>query len=66
MAASVIPSDATEPMLRNPAESATMNAPKPATVVNVAARPPFLTGYGMKQVYFKDPDGYDICLQQPV
>jgi len=34
--------------------------------LGVAARPPFLTGYGMKQVYFKDPDGYDICLQQPV
>ena len=32
----------------------------------VATREPFVTGYGMKQVYLKDPDGYEICLQQPV
>jgi catechol 2,3-dioxygenase-like lactoylglutathione lyase family enzyme len=32
----------------------------------VAVREPRVTGYGMKQVYLKDPDGYEICLQQPV
>ena len=32
----------------------------------VAAREPIVTDYGMKQVYLKDPDGYEICLQQPV
>jgi catechol 2,3-dioxygenase-like lactoylglutathione lyase family enzyme len=32
----------------------------------VAAREPIVTDYGMKQVYFKDPDGYEICLQRPV
>ena len=32
----------------------------------VAARDPTVTDYGMKQVYLKDPDGYEICLQQPV
>ena len=32
----------------------------------VATREPFVTDYGMKQVYLKDPDGYEICLQQPV
>ena len=31
----------------------------------VAAREPFVTYYGMKQVYFKDPDGYSLCVQQP-
>lgn len=29
----------------------------------VAVMPPIVTDYGMKQLYFKDPDGYDICLQ---
>ena len=29
----------------------------------VSAKPPIITDYGMKQLYFKDPDGYDICLQ---
>jgi hypothetical protein len=29
-------------------------------------KPPVVTGYGMKQLYLKDPDGYEICLQQPV
>ena len=33
---------------------------------NVDVRKPIVTGYGMKQVYLKDPDGYEICLQQPV
>jgi glyoxylase I family protein len=32
----------------------------------VATREPVVTDYGMKQVYLKDPDGYEICLQQPV
>ena len=32
----------------------------------VAAREPIVTDYGMKQVYLNDPDGYEICLQQPV
>ena len=32
----------------------------------VAAKAPFVTHYGMKQVYFNDPDGYEICLQEPV
>ena len=33
---------------------------------NVDVSKPIVTGYGMKQVYLKDPDGYEICLQQPV
>lgn len=32
----------------------------------IAVKPPIITDYGMKQLYFKDPDGYDICLQHPV
>lgn len=32
----------------------------------VAAREPTVTGYGMKQVYLTDPDGYEICFQQAV
>jgi catechol 2,3-dioxygenase-like lactoylglutathione lyase family enzyme len=32
----------------------------------VAVHSPLITDYGMKQLYFKDPDGYDICLQHPV
>ena len=32
----------------------------------VAAKEPIVTDYGMKQVYLKDPDGYEICLQQPI
>jgi catechol 2,3-dioxygenase-like lactoylglutathione lyase family enzyme len=32
----------------------------------LATKPPVITDYGMKQLYFKDPDGYDICLQHPV
>lgn len=31
-----------------------------------AASAPVITGYGLKQLYLKDPDGDDICLQQPV
>jgi len=32
----------------------------------VVAKAPVVTDYGMKQLYFKDPDGYEICLQHPV
>jgi uncharacterized glyoxalase superfamily protein PhnB len=28
-------------------------------------RPPKVAPYGMKQLYLTDPDGYEICLQQP-
>jgi catechol 2,3-dioxygenase-like lactoylglutathione lyase family enzyme len=31
----------------------------------VDVRPPVVAPYGMKQVYLKDPDGYEICLQWP-
>jgi glyoxylase I family protein len=31
----------------------------------VATREPIVTGYGMKQLYLSDPDGYEICLQHP-
>lgn len=33
---------------------------------NVAASAPTIADYGMKQLYLKDPDGYEICLQHPV
>ena len=26
---------------------------------------PAVQDYGMKQIYFKDPDGYEICFQHP-
>jgi len=29
----------------------------------IEVRPPKVAPYGMKQLYFKDPDGYSICLQ---
>jgi glyoxylase I family protein len=32
----------------------------------VAATQPKVAPYGMKQVYFIDPDGYEICLQHPI
>jgi|SRR6187200_1776495 len=28
--------------------------------------PPAVQAYGMKQIYLEDPDGYEICLQQPI
>jgi glyoxylase I family protein len=31
----------------------------------VAAKPPSVAPYGMKQLYFSDPDGYVLCLQWP-
>ena len=33
---------------------------------SVTAKKPTVAPYGMKQVYLKDPDGYEICLQHPV
>jgi glyoxylase I family protein len=32
----------------------------------VVTRESIVTDYGMKQIYLNDPDGYEICLQQPV
>ncbi len=32
----------------------------------VAATPPNVTSYGMKQIYLKDPDGFGICFQWKV
>jgi len=29
-------------------------------------KPPTVAPYGMKQLYFRDPDGYGICFQHPV
>lgn len=31
----------------------------------VAVEPPFVTFYGMKQVFVADPDGYRLCFQNP-
>lgn len=31
----------------------------------VDAEAPFVQGYGMKQLYLRDPDGYTLCLQWP-
>ena len=31
----------------------------------VESREPTVTGYGMKQLYLRDPDGYGICFQWP-
>ena len=32
----------------------------------VAAKPPVNRDYGMRQLYFNDPDGYEICFQHRV
>ncbi|MGH7461371.1 MAG: VOC family protein [Longimicrobiales bacterium] len=32
----------------------------------LAVNDPVVRDYGMVQLYFSDPDGYDICLQHPV
>lgn len=32
----------------------------------IPLEPPRMTYYGMKQVYFSDPDGYRICFQWPI
>jgi glyoxylase I family protein len=31
----------------------------------IDAEEPFVQGYGMKQMYVKDPDGYTLCFQWP-
>lgn len=31
----------------------------------LAVEPPAITGYGMKQLYLSDPDGYLLCFQWP-
>lgn len=31
----------------------------------IAAEEPVVQGYGMRQLYLKDPDGYTICFQWP-
>lgn len=31
----------------------------------LALDPPKVTGYGMKQLYLRDPDGYELCFQAP-
>jgi uncharacterized glyoxalase superfamily protein PhnB len=33
---------------------------------DIAANEPAMSWYGMKQLYLRDPDGYEICLQHPV
>lgn len=33
--------------------------------LGIEARKPIITGYGMKQLYLKDPDGYVLCFQWP-
>lgn len=32
----------------------------------IQLNPPITTGYGMKQLYLHDPDGYNLCFQHPV
>jgi uncharacterized glyoxalase superfamily protein PhnB len=32
----------------------------------VACQPPTVAPYGMKQLYARDPDGYNLCFQWPV
>jgi catechol 2,3-dioxygenase-like lactoylglutathione lyase family enzyme len=32
----------------------------------LSLEPPKVAPYGMKQLYFRDPDGYNLCLQWPV
>lgn len=36
------------------------------TARGLALRPPVIAPYGMKQLYVRDPDGYEICFQAPV
>jgi glyoxylase I family protein len=33
---------------------------------DINADPPLVTSYGMKQLYVRDPDNYNICFQTPV
>lgn len=32
----------------------------------IAQEPPRTVGYGMRQLYLRDPDGYSLCFQHPV
>jgi len=32
--------------------------------LGINVTPPVVRDYGMKQIYLKDPDGYEICLQE--
>lgn len=32
----------------------------------IQAKGPMVRPFGMKQLFFKDPDGYELCLQHPV
>ena len=32
----------------------------------LAVKEPVITSYGMKQLYVRDPDGYNLCFQRPV
>jgi glyoxylase I family protein len=32
----------------------------------IAAQTPSVAPYGMRQLYFTDPDGFNVCLQHPV
>lgn len=34
--------------------------------LNIECSPPSVAQYGMKQLYVHDPDGYNLCFQQPV
>ena len=33
---------------------------------NIECEPPKVAPYGMKQLYFRDPDGFGLCFQCPV
>jgi catechol 2,3-dioxygenase-like lactoylglutathione lyase family enzyme len=33
--------------------------------LGLAAEPPIVRAYGMRQLCFRDPDGYGVCLQWP-
>ena len=32
----------------------------------IAGKPPSDAPYGMRQLYIVDPDGYNLCFQQPI
>lgn len=32
---------------------------------SISLAPPIVTPYGMRQLYVRDPDGYNICFQRP-
>jgi uncharacterized glyoxalase superfamily protein PhnB len=31
----------------------------------IHVKEPMVAGYGMKQIYVRDPDGYSLCFQWP-